>query len=116
MDAGRFRSRRRMLGACPLATLRAKERLSRTAAELQYRGESTEYHPFADERHRLSLGTHPALSPDLPHRRVPSCLARPHDPGEHHRFIFLCLHGTTKVGQLAVPDVIVPALKHADRK
>ena len=104
-----------MLGACLLATLRAKERLSGTAAKLQYRGESTEYHPFAVERHRIALGTQPRIIHDLRHRSVPRCLARPLNPGEHHRFTFLRLHGTTKVGQLAVPDIIVPALKHTVR-
>ena len=61
------------------------------------------------------MRTQPRITHDLLHRGVSRCLVRPLDPREHHHFVILCLHSTAKVGQLAIFDVIAPALEDALR-
>src|SRR5262249_46062973 len=79
--------------------------------QFQNRSEASEYHPFAVERHRIALWVEPRITHDLCHGSIPRVLVRPLDPREHHHLVILCLHGTTKVSQLAVLDVITPALE-----
>src|SRR5580693_919508 len=87
----------------------------RSATQLQDGRESAEYHPLAVEWHRILLRTQPRITHDLRHRGVSRCLVRPLDPRKHHHLIILGLHGTAKIGQLAVFDIIAPALEDALR-
>src|SRR5215469_6255939 len=98
--------------AARLGKLRRAEKWpSGPRAQLQNRSEASEYHSFAVERHRIALWVEPRVTHDLCHGCIPRVLVGPLDPREHHYLVILCLYGTTKVSQLAILDVITPALE-----
>src|SRR5262249_14487700 len=61
----------------------------------------------------VRLRTEPRVVHHLGHRCIARGLVRPLDPGKHYRLVILRLNCAAKVGELALLDVIAPALEHA---
>src|SRR4249919_1771539 len=84
-------------------------------AQLHYRREATIDEPFAVEGHGIAFRAHARVFHHALHAAVAGALVRPLDPRKHHRFVVLGLDGAAEVGDLAVGDIIAPALQDAGR-
>src|SRR5262249_12832941 len=81
--------------------------------EFDDRRESPKDESLAIERHWIVLRRHARVLHDLFHTTISRPLVWPFDQREHHCFLGLRLHRATKIRQLALLDVVAPALENA---
>src|SRR5687768_2413651 len=76
---------------------------------------ATEDHALAVERHLFADRLHTRVCPHLLVRGVANRSGRVLDPAEHHDLVILGFHSAPKIGELAVRDIVPPALNHPGR-